>query len=43
MCGLPAAEIVARARGVDVEAIGTFNVRPPLKPLSLQELAALPE
>lgn len=43
MCGLSAAEIVARARGVDVEAIGTFNVRPPLKPLSLQELAALPE
>lgn len=43
MCGLAAAEIVARTRGVDIETIGTFNVRPPLKPLSLQELAALPE
>lgn len=43
MCGLPAAEIVARERGVSMEATGTFNVRPPLKPLSLQELAALPD
>lgn len=41
MCGLPAAEIIAHARGVDVEEIGVFNVRPPLKPLSLGELAAL--
>jgi bacterioferritin-associated ferredoxin len=43
MCGLPVAEIIARARGVDIETLGTFNVRPPLKPLSLQELAALPD
>jgi NADPH-dependent 2,4-dienoyl-CoA reductase/sulfur reductase-like enzyme len=43
MCGLAAAEIIARERGVGMEAVGVFNVRPPLKPLSLQELAALPE
>jgi NADPH-dependent 2,4-dienoyl-CoA reductase/sulfur reductase-like enzyme len=41
MCGLPAAEIIARARGVDTGGVGVFNVRPPLKPLSLAELAAL--
>lgn len=43
MCSLPVAEIIARERGTDIEAVGVFNVRPPLKPLSLQELAALPE
>jgi len=43
MCGLPAAEIVAHERGLEMEAVGVFNVRPPLKPLSLQELASLPE
>jgi NADPH-dependent 2,4-dienoyl-CoA reductase/sulfur reductase-like enzyme len=43
MCGLAAAEIIARERGVGMEEVGVFNVRPPLKPLSLQELAALPE
>lgn len=43
MCGLATAEIIARARGLDMDAVGVFNVRPPLKPLSLQELASLPE
>lgn len=43
MCGLAAAEIIAHERGVGMEAVGVFNVRPPLKPLSLRELAALPE
>ncbi len=41
MCGLAAAEIIAHARGVSVEEVGVFNVRPPLKPLSLSELATL--
>lgn len=41
MCGLAAAEIIAQARGVSVADIGVFNVRPPLKPLSMAELAAL--
>ncbi len=43
MCGLPAAEIIARERGMAMDEVGLFNVRPPLKPISLQELAALPE
>ena len=41
MCGLAAAEIIAAARGVGMAETGVFNVRPPLKPLSLGELAAL--
>jgi NADPH-dependent 2,4-dienoyl-CoA reductase/sulfur reductase-like enzyme len=41
MCGLAAAEIIAQARGVSVSDVGVFNVRPPLKPLSVGELAAL--
>jgi NADPH-dependent 2,4-dienoyl-CoA reductase/sulfur reductase-like enzyme len=41
MCGLVSAEIIAQARGVSVAEVGVFNVRPPLKPLSLRELAAL--
>lgn len=41
MCGLAATEIIAHARGVSPSAVGVFNVRPPLKPLSLAELSAL--
>jgi NADPH-dependent 2,4-dienoyl-CoA reductase/sulfur reductase-like enzyme len=43
MCGLAAAEIIAQARDVNVGEVGVFNVRPPLKPLSMGELAALSE
>jgi len=43
MCGLAAAEIIARTRSIDIAEVGTFNVRPPLKPVSLGELAALAE
>jgi NADPH-dependent 2,4-dienoyl-CoA reductase/sulfur reductase-like enzyme len=43
MCGLAAGEIIAHARGTSVADVGVFNVRPPLKPLSLGELAALEE
>ena len=41
LCGLATAEIIAVARGVSMAETGVFNVRPPLKPLSLSELAAL--
>ncbi|MEQ1776461.1 MAG: NAD(P)/FAD-dependent oxidoreductase [Burkholderiales bacterium] len=41
MCGLAAAEIIAHARGVSAGDVGVFNVRPPLKPISIGELAAL--
>lgn len=41
MCGLAAAEIMGHARGVSAGDVGVFNVRPPLKPLSMSELAGL--
>jgi len=43
MCGLAATEIIAQTRGVSPAEIGLFHVRPPLKPLSLSEFAALAE
>jgi NADPH-dependent 2,4-dienoyl-CoA reductase/sulfur reductase-like enzyme len=43
MCGLSAAEIMARARNVSAGDVGVFNVRPPLKPVSIGELATLEE
>ena len=43
MCGLAAAEVIAAARGVGMAETGVFNVRPPLKPISLSELAGLVE
>jgi thioredoxin reductase/bacterioferritin-associated ferredoxin len=41
LCGLAVSEIVSAARGVDMAQTGLFNARPPLKPLSLAELASL--
>jgi NADPH-dependent 2,4-dienoyl-CoA reductase/sulfur reductase-like enzyme len=42
LCGLTATELIARARGVGPGEIGYYRLRPPVKPLSLTELAALP-
>lgn len=39
MCGLAVAEIFAKAHGVPVSEIGYFRVRPPLKPITVGELA----
>lgn len=41
MCGLTVAEIVSAARGRPVEEIGYWRVRPPIKPITLGELAAV--
>ena len=41
MCGLAAAEIIADERGLPVEEIGSFRIRPPIKPLTLGELASM--
>jgi bacterioferritin-associated ferredoxin len=43
ICGLPMAGVIATARGVGVAAVGLSRVRPPLRPLSLGELASLDE
>jgi NADPH-dependent 2,4-dienoyl-CoA reductase/sulfur reductase-like enzyme len=43
MCGLTVAEIIADARGVAVPEIGYYRIRPPIKPVTLGELAAFDE
>jgi NADPH-dependent 2,4-dienoyl-CoA reductase/sulfur reductase-like enzyme len=41
MCGLTVTEILADAHGKEPDAIGYYRVRPPIKPVTLGELAAL--
>ncbi len=43
ICGPVVAELLAEARGVGVAEIGYYRVRPPLKPVTLGELAAVPD
>jgi NADPH-dependent 2,4-dienoyl-CoA reductase/sulfur reductase-like enzyme len=40
-CGYTVAHILAAAHGKPVEEIGFYRIRPPLKPLTLGELASL--
>jgi len=42
MCGLTITELIAEARGVPPEAVGYFRLRPPVKPVSLAEIAGIP-
>ena len=42
LCGLTVTELMAQARGVLPEAIGYYRLRPPVKPITLAELAGLP-
>jgi len=39
VCGLVVATIIAQRRSVSMDETGYFRIRPPLKPLTLQELA----
>lgn len=41
LCGLTVSELIADAAGKPVDEIGYFRLRPPIKPLLLQELANL--
>jgi octopine oxidase subunit A len=41
MCGLTVAEVIAAQRGVEVSEVGYFRIRPPIKPLTIGELATL--
>jgi NADPH-dependent 2,4-dienoyl-CoA reductase/sulfur reductase-like enzyme len=43
LCGLTVSELIARARGVSPSEIGYYRLRPPVKPITLAELAALPQ
>ncbi|KGF65167.1 NAD(P)/FAD-dependent oxidoreductase [Pseudomonas lutea] len=39
MCGLTVTEVIAKARGVTAEEVGYYRIRPPIKPITLGELA----
>ncbi len=41
LCGLTVSEIIADERKVPAEQIGYYRIRPPLKPITIGELAAL--
>lgn len=42
MCGLTVTELIARGRGVSPDVAGYFRLRPPVKPITLAEIASLP-
>jgi thioredoxin reductase/bacterioferritin-associated ferredoxin len=42
LCGLTVTELMAQARGVTPQEIGYYRLRPPVKPITLSELAGLP-
>jgi NADPH-dependent 2,4-dienoyl-CoA reductase/sulfur reductase-like enzyme len=43
LCGLTVTELIAKGRGVPPEAVGYYRLRPPVKPITVGELAALPK
>ena len=43
LCGLTITELIASARGVSPADVGYFRLRPPIKPITLAELASLPK
>jgi hypothetical protein len=43
LCGLSVTELIAEARGVSPQEIGYYRLRPPVKPITVAELAALPK
>jgi bacterioferritin-associated ferredoxin len=43
LCGLTVTELIAQARGVEPQEVGYYRLRPPVKPITLAELAALPK
>ncbi|NQW09919.1 MAG: FAD-dependent oxidoreductase [Alphaproteobacteria bacterium] len=43
MCGLTVTEMIARARGVSPAVTGYLTIRPPIKPVTVDELASLAE
>ena len=43
MCGLTVSELVAKARGEPVPDVGYYRIRPPIKPVTMGELAAMSE
>lgn len=43
LCGLTVTELIAEARGVPPQEVGYYRLRPPVKPITVAELAALPK
>jgi len=43
LCGLTVTEMIASGRGVAPQAVGYYRVRPPVKPITVAELASLPK
>ncbi|MDQ6640539.1 MAG: (2Fe-2S)-binding protein, partial [Pseudomonadota bacterium] len=43
LCGLTVTELIAEARGVSPGEVGYYRIRPPVKPITVAELAALPK
>ena len=42
-CGLTVTELMAAERGVSPQDVGYYRLRPPIKPVTVAELAALPQ
>jgi NADPH-dependent 2,4-dienoyl-CoA reductase/sulfur reductase-like enzyme len=43
LCGLTVTELIAQARGIAPQDVGYFRIRPPVKPITVGELASLPK
>ena len=43
LCGLTVTELIAEGRGVPPQDVGYYRLRPPVKPITVGELAALPK
>jgi NADPH-dependent 2,4-dienoyl-CoA reductase/sulfur reductase-like enzyme len=43
LCGLTVAELIADERGISPREVGYYRLRPPVKPIALAELAAMPK
>lgn len=43
LCGLTVTELIAETRGVSPAEVGYFRLRPPVKPITVAELASLPK
>ncbi len=43
LCGLTVTELIASARGVSPQEVGYYRLRPPVKPITVGELAGLPK
>ena len=43
LCAPTVTELMAETRGVPMAEIGTYRLRPPFKPITVAEIASLPQ